>query len=182
MDEWTIAFLNIYLGRGQLLIEDVFSEACHFNNFCWFQLGGFLANILKFLPSIVKHTNTRQHLWPGPLFLLKRPATFNSAVVWAISSKMQLSSSPDKHPQNISPFNSKPATLHMPSLSFIHSFMLHLSFSHVHRQMRFTLFTFFTLYPQHNQVSSFNICDKQLVQREIKKHKGIKSITTPYPL
>lgn len=139
----------------------------------------FVANILKFLHSSVNRTNTRQYLWPGPLFLLKRPATFNSAVVWAVSSKMQLSSSPDKHPQNISPFNSKPPTLHMLSLSY--SFILHLSFSYAHWQMRFTLFTFFTLYPQHNQVSSSSICDNQLVQTEIKKHKSIKSITTPRP-
>lgn len=120
--------------------------------------------------------DTRQHLWPGPLFLLKRPATFNSAVCGPSHQKC------NSHPGQTNTHRTFPRSIQRPysshAVSLFYSFVLHLSFSSAYRQMRFTLFTFFTLYPQDNQVSSSSVCDSQVVQTEIKKQKGIKSITT----
>lgn len=100
---------------------------------------------------------------------------FNRPPCGAVKSKMQLSSSPDKHPHNISPFNSKPPTL--PMLSLFYSFGLHLSFS-------------FALDKCALLCSPFSPCTLNITKclppgfvttnvgiRKWKKHKGIKSIT-----
>lgn len=67
------------------------------------------------------------------------------------------------------------------AVSLFYSFILHLSFSYAHWQMCFTLFTFFTLYPQHNQVPSSIICDNQLAQTEMEKSIKVSKASQSAP-
>lgn len=161
--------LCVYSGRGQLLIKDVFWEACHFNKFCWYLL--FLgANILKCSHRSSNGINTRQHSWPGPLFLLKR--AYDLQLSHCVVPSHQKCNS---HPGQTNTHTTFPHSIqsHPPYsphvVSRFYSFILHLSFLCACRQMCFTLFTFFTLYPEHNQVSSSSICDNQLEQTEMEK-------------